>query len=339
MQKFTPVLVATTIAVGIVSVFLWQQLHEERARTAELQKRVTALELAQERRPVWPNRAQVPAAAGEQTATGPAVVQQGADGADAAPNRRAAARGAAAAMAANARDILQDPAARSGIAGLARQALAQRYPDLARELGLSPEQAGKLLDLLANNQLATLGSALGSRTDGSSPQDLRSTAQEAQLKQDEEIRTLLGDAKAQQWKEYQDTLPARQEVARFRTSLEAGGQSLSQGQQRQLTSVLAAEQKRSSAEATQVAQITGSSTSRDPAAALAQNIQRTEESNRRVLDSAAIFLNGQQLDALQAQQEQRLQLTRTMQRFQGARRSGGSGAGGPIDAGAGVARP
>jgi len=307
MKALSSILAITTLAGGVAAALFLQQLQAERLRSDELQNRVTELELALARQPAPAPRPDSPAAA---SATGTAAGQSGALAA-AALDPQPASAGTSARVAVSADDLMKDPDFRASVEAQLRQSIGQAYPDLARELELSPDQARKLLDILATNTMSTITMA----SDGQGNTRIDTRGREAsQAKRDDEIRALLGDSKLQLWKDYEQSMPARQQVVRLRTTLEAGGASLSQRQQQQLITAMAGEQKRQAAEVARTAQVTGGA--RNGPAAMEQMLQLTEEGNRRILDAALAFLNPQQLDALKAQQNMDLAGTRAVIRAQ-----------------------
>jgi hypothetical protein len=311
MPRGTPALAATTVIAGIMSVYFWQQLRAERERTGILQQRVTQLELAQAR----PVQAAAPPLAMQQAgkpAEDPAAVAAGA-GPEAAPRSRAAARESI-------RALLQDPEFRDGMAAPLRAALAQAYPDLAKELNLTPEQANKLLDVISKYQLSSLGNVIGGgAADAAGRQNLQAAVQENERKRDAAISAMLGDAKFQQWKEYESSLGARQQVTRLRQTVDTSGQPLSQQQERQLITALAAEQRRQTEQARLLASPGGASAARDPMAMMEENARRNEENTRRNIEVASVYLNPQQLEAYRNQQSSGQRMANALLRAQRAR--------------------
>jgi hypothetical protein len=312
MPRVTPVLAATTVIAGIMSVYFWQQLRVERERTGILQQRVSQLELAQAR----PVQAAAPPLAmqlvGKPTEE-PATVAAGA-------GPEASVRGRAAAVREGIRGLLQDPEFRDGMTAGLRTALAQAYPDLAKELNLTPEQANRLLDLISKYRLSSLGNVLGGgAADAAGRQNLQAAVQENERKRDAEISAMLGDAKYQQWKEYEGSLDARQQVTRLRQTVDTSGQPLSQQQERQLITALAAEQRRQTEQAQVLAQPAGASAARDPLAMMEENARRAEENNRRNVEVASSYLNPQQLEAYRNQQSSGQRMTSALLRAQRAR--------------------
>jgi hypothetical protein len=118
--------------------------------------------------------------------------------------------------------------------------------------------------------------------------------------------------KTQQWKEYQESLPARDQVDQLRVTLESAGGSLTQRQQQQLVAAMTAEKRWQTAEQRRLRDL--GSDPRTGSSPLELMVQLTEDSNRRVLDASLAFLSPQQFDALKAQQDQSLGATRAMLR-------------------------
>jgi hypothetical protein len=130
---------------------------------------------------------------------------------------------------------------------------------------------------------------------------------------------MLGDAKYQQWKEYEGSLDARQQVTRLRQTVDTSGQPLSQQQERQLITALAAEQRRQTEQAQVLAPPAGASAARDPLAMMEENARRAEENNRRNVEVASSYLNPQQLEAYRNQQGSGQRMTSALLRAQRAR--------------------
>lgn len=314
MKSLTPVFAATSLVAGIAAAYLLLQLRDERTRSHELQERVTALELAQAR----PSATVTPAAI-SQPATAPdatvAVSQPTSTGLGTDPTSAAPSPAAPVRISSN--DLIKDPDFRASMEMSLRQSIGQSYPDLARELELSPEQARKLLDLIASSTIAGMTMI----TDEKGATRVNSgNREQTQARRDDEIRALLGDTKLQQWKSYEQSLPARQQVVRLRTTLESTGGSLNQRQEQQLIASIAEEQKRQTAEAARVAQI--GAAARSGQATLENVIQLTEEGNRRILDASLSYLSPQQQDALRAQQNMELAAMRAMLRMQRPQNAG-----------------
>jgi hypothetical protein len=282
MKKLATALGMVLILVGTMSVLLWRQLESERARNAETLAHVTTLEsMPAVYAPATPNvagaEAPVALSAATQSGTGPGTPTA---------TGQSSARGANP-LAAQIEQLRNSAEGREFQQVMMRRMLEEQYPDVAKELDLSPEKAGKLLDLLAK-QRADLGSdLLSQQTGGAGDRAAREESARALARKEQayeaELATLLGDS-YKKFKEYQDEAAsrqraqyARQETESLRKAIDSGGAPLTDAQFQYLNSALASEQKR--IEAT------------SGGLNMQQQVQRMAEDNRRLVEVAAAHLN------------------------------------------------
>jgi hypothetical protein len=118
------------------------------------------------------------------------------------------------------------------------------HADIGEKLGLSSDEASKLIDLITDQQMAAMQRGREERmADGSG--DRRVTGHEMnQQKNLAEITALIGADKAELYKAYQDTMPARQEVNMLERQLEGIDSTLSKDQRDRMITALAEERKR-----------------------------------------------------------------------------------------------
>jgi hypothetical protein len=121
-----------------------------------------------------------------------------------------------------------------------------------------------------------------------------------------ELAATLGN-KYPKWEEYQSSLQVRQQVSQLKNSLGTSGSTLSDAQSQQLITALAAEQKRINQE-TRNNPMSG----RNQQEILEQQLERTVDSNRRLVDVASGYLNPQQLESYRRQLELQERLQRTI---------------------------
>lgn len=320
MQRFAPLFAASTLVVAIVAGYLFLQLRAEHLRSRQLQERLAQLEFAQGA--IHASVAVAPAVTGSQPAPASSAGQVAAAG---LPGQNTMATEVSRPNAArvDVRDLLKDPDFRAAQLAQRRAQLQRTYAALVRELQLTPAQADALFDLMAKQQLARMSEPARMVANGQVPgeeaqQAMRNAIQENRRAQDAEIATLLGDAAFVQFKEYQDTLGARQRVTQLRAQLAAQGQLLTEEQFKPLITAVAAEQK---LQGQQMAD-REPSTRGNAAAQLAyreQSLKATEESNRRLVRAASPYLDSTQLEALAALLEQDLAMLRANLRVQQAR--------------------
>jgi 3-oxoacyl-ACP reductase-like protein len=317
MKKLTLILAAGMVALGTGAVYLWQQLEAERSLNAALNDRVMALEVAQQALALRPPPA--PAAPAE---TPPAAAAAPAPATPApAGTGQAAANNQGNGLAAVAKEMLSTKAGQDMTRSLLRNVLVQQYPDLGKELGLTPEQVNEFFDLATRQQMELSADSMDLVAGGASPeamQELQRKTQEKQQANEAEIAAMLG-SKYPQFQEYQGTMAARQQVNQLQTALGSSGiTSLTDSQKQGLITALGAEQKR----ITQENLNAPAGARRGNQNYLEQQLEQNADKNRRMVDAASAYLNSQQLDSykkmLDQQQEMISGLARAMGGTQGA---------------------
>jgi hypothetical protein len=293
MSKVTALFVATTAITGIVTAYLWQQLHEERQVTAQLRERETQLELA-----LAQNSAVVVAPMLSATISSPkqvvATVPEASRSAPTDPSMQTAAMA-----------VLRQ--SREGQLAQLRMSLPGAYPDLARELKLTSEQAAALFDLLADQQLEVSNQVSAGMSEEARREFAR-VKREAVIKHQAALELQLGPEKYRQYRQYQQTLPSRMQIQAVRTTLEATLNPLTDYQQTSLLVSLTDEQKRWDEEAR--LRLYSGRAEQTQLESMRESLKVAEESNRRVLEAAQSYLNQQQLAALRNSMEQRLRMIR-----------------------------
>jgi hypothetical protein len=297
MKKLAVALGAALVIAGVAAIHLGQQLHAQREQNASAMTRVTALESAH------PAGAMAVPAINDGTRTAAPVTAVAQPGpAAAAPGARNQSPGRGAdPLRALAEQLQNSPEGREFQRVMMRQTLEDEFPNLAKDLNLSPDKAGKLLDLLAKQRLDLAAEGLGQMRGGT--QDRAARAEMARKREEQarafqaELKSLLGDSYSK-WNDYESAAAdsRRQEYTRMgtqrlRDAITAGGPPLTDAQFQYLNSAITAEQKRIDQETRSVQ----------------QQMQRLPETNRRLVEVAAAHLNPQQLDRyrryLQQQQE------------------------------------
>jgi hypothetical protein len=192
-----------------------------------------------------------------------------------------------------------------------RTALKRRYPLLAREVGVSEQEADKILDLMAESQLRkdAMSAELlagANPADPAAMAELERQHQAREQAQDEEDKNtlvgMLGTARYEKLQYAQETQAAHTRIINLKTLLAQGGQPLTDDQMLSLTRVVAEEQKleekesqdlRANGQYRQVSQV-----------------DRAAQGDRRILDNASGFLSPQQLQTIRTRFEQRQAMER-----------------------------
>jgi len=230
-----PVLALTAAAAAFAasSVYLWNQLREERSRAAqveatsrELNARISELEksrvhIAQNRAPGGGFGSGTP---GSQSATqnaAPDLVEE-----------REAWETMARAEPSEAMLKMMRTSSRA--------AMRQQYGEFAQKIGLSKEMSSQLFDLLTDQQLAGLHDAPDFRNES----DVRRYFEERQRANEAAIADLIGADKAAQLKAYQESLPARMEFEMLAQQLDGSDAPLSAEQRTKLRALYVEERNR-----------------------------------------------------------------------------------------------
>jgi hypothetical protein len=305
MKKPVLVLGAAVVLAGGIAAYLWLELRTTREQGGALVARVAALESAQraaasvplppESHAPEPQAPALPAqAAAVVTKAAPPTVPQ-----SSAPQQPAAnaADPPAAAM-------LQTPQGQDFTRSMMRNAMAQMYPDVQKELGLTAAETERLFTLLSGDEDDLMADTMSLMSGKLSPEERRKIENklvESERTQETKVAALLG-SRYPKWEEYQATSAARQQVTALRTTLSYSGNPLSKPQEEALTTAFAATQSRNMKEQRD--------SLNSPAAAnsMQDSLQTALKAQRELLDAAAPHLNAAQLAQFRRQVEQQEQM-------------------------------
>ena len=119
------------------------------------------------------------------------------------------------------------------------------HADIGEKLGLSQDEANKLIDLMIDQQMAMMDRGRLESGNSSLTPEQRAAANQAQMQKNQaEVTALIGADKVEAYKAYQETMPARQEVAALSRQLEANDVNLSKDQRDRMVTALAEERNR-----------------------------------------------------------------------------------------------
>lgn len=325
MNKSIIALALGTLGFGSASAYLLGELRSEREQTQSLQARVEELERArpQQRNPFdrpQPPPPQVEPAppsvqppppprpqAGSMNETAVAVVSE-----PPVFSTRAVATE-------RQRVLMQDPEYRKAMLAQQKLSMQRMYPDLRTALRLQPQEADRLIDLLAEQQLNMMTNQPPFRARGGPPPDpaelqqYQQQMQQQQRERDAQIASILGDSKLQEWQSYQKTLGARMQIRELRTELAEAGMPLREGQIEPLVNSIAAEQEWRAQDSIKYRGQLNALGNASPAARvemMEQNLERSAEYNRRLHDAAAPYLSNDQLRRFDAHMSQQLEQQR-----------------------------
>jgi hypothetical protein len=331
MRNVLPICAGLVVISGIVSTVMWRELRTERQLVSDLRTQLADSNARLQASLISRN-----------------VVQQ-APAVASAPNvpdaRINSSMPAPAAQPANTNSLLQDARAREKEmmadpeyrkARIAQQRMntERNYPGLAEELGLSQAEADRLFDMLTENQMNMSNELTALRSANAQPDqaanaELQRRMQEMQRQQEEQVAALLGPGRYTQWQAYRETQGGRQQAIQYSTQLAQAGQPLNDVQQRGLTTLLVAEQKRLQQMVEPMARNLSQADPQTRQQMQEQAMKLQEESNRRILDGAAAHLTARQIATLKLQFETQAAMSSAQRRLQQARQEAqGAAAGG-----------
>ena len=308
MRKSELALTAGLIASAAVSVWLWGELRDERARNAELEARATSLP-ARIPAPAVESTPQVaPALAATPTpGPSPAVDSTSTQVARAIQSTQEDPR-------AQLRRMLQDPKYRENWRAQQRLSHALRRDNFIRLLGLTPEQADAIVELELDRRLRAY-----ERTppDPPTPEYVQQRAaldEQEKIEAQARLRELLGEEKRAKLQEYMESRATRMQVDRFRPQF-TGADALRDDQVEPLIAALHVERKQMQQSLDEYEEESARTGTNDWQKRGERRIEELKAAHARMHSAAAPILSGSQLEKLDALLKRELEMTEAQQRL------------------------
>jgi hypothetical protein len=197
------------------------------------------------------------------------------------------------------------------------------YGDLAKQLGLSAQEAEQVMELLADRQMELAAVGMGA-LDPNNPNkdDLAKKTADAGKRYEEQLTAVLGAEKYQQLKDYESSIGDRFMLQQFEGQFASAGTPLDAQQREQLLSLMREERKASPNDAFNNA---------DPAQQMAllrdgnldQFVASQEAMQRRVLAKSREFLTPDQVATYEKVQQQQLDFIKMQMKMAGQMFGGG----------------
>jgi hypothetical protein len=232
----------------------------------------------------------------------PAVTEAGQDQAAGAKSAGSFMKGLA--------KMFTDPEMKKSMRVQQMMGIRMMYADLAKELGLSPQDAEQLMEILADRQM-DLTSASMTALESGDPAAQGSGVADATKRYEEQLKAVLGEEKYKQMQTYETSMGDRWMMQQWDGQFAASGSPLEQRQKDQLLAVMQDERKKAPPSA-----LTSGNTN-DPAQAfkmmqseeaMNQFMNSQQELNQRVLTRSREFLNADQVATLEKAQKQQAEL-------------------------------
>jgi hypothetical protein len=287
-----------TAAFGGSSIYLWQQLDQERERTARVEQQAASLnariaELEKARTQFAERRAET---------SGNFIAGRFGSGEHAAPpppgDKPESAKGQEHQVWTALRPE-RSPAFQKMMRSQIRANNKRVYADVGAKLDLDKETTSKLIDLLTEQQLPNFEVS----RDVNDATEWQHYQEEKQRQNQAQIADLIGPDKAVALQEYQESLPARMEVDMLARQLEGYDAALSTEQRKKLVDVYVEERRRVPMPETYEGM--------DPEAYQKSIYAWQEDYNRRTAEEAARILNGDQLTAFNEMQQWQKEMRET----------------------------
>lgn len=319
--------IATTIALGALCVVQWQKLSEQKVQIVSLrgemeQKAQEVADLQASQKLIEQQRRAFLDQAADLAVKLQARQQADAKATEATvPDAAAAAESAKPAKDANAfgnffAKLMEDPDTKKMIRDQQRMMLDQMYGPLVRKLNLTPEEADRFKDLLADNMMKATekaGSLFGGDAATNRTERLKSLADE-QKAFEEQVRGFLGETGYAQYQDYQQTVGERTQLNQFQQQNAGGENALSEQQTERLLAIMK-EEKQSVAATTGEASLGAGQDAATMEAMFSSEatdkVMQTQESiNQRVYKRAREVLTENQLASFGRFQTNQLQMIR-----------------------------
>ena len=212
--------------------------------------------------------------------------------------------------------MMQDPNMKKFIRDQQRTMMDQLYNPLIKQLGLSPEEAAKFKDLLADNMMtsAEKATSLMGGLSATNRSEWAATLTADQKTFQDQVKAFLGDARYAQYEDYQQTVGERTQLNMFKQQGGAGDNPLNDQQTDQLLAIMKEEKQKAATELGQSFAGAGQDQAKLEAMFSEEQadklFQSQEAVNQRVFERARAVLSTDQLEAFGKFQTNQLQMMR-----------------------------
>lgn len=324
MSRWNVILAITAVTLAGLSAMLYRGLLDERALRLDLAADLAALRESVIHAPIPGSATEAGGEQGLAPAPAPALQTVAVD----ASKRETALRQRAIDQH---RERMRDPEYRAAMLAQQRLNLEMQFPNLAAELGLTPEQTERFLELMARHALAIqdFNMELSAQMfpEGVEPTpELRreyDRRRDAERERHEvERKLLLGEDKYQAWRDFVNSREARGQLQALRGRLSDSASPLHQDQVDQLVPLLTVEQQRYRQEVQalhETMEQTGEAAEMERI--WERRVELLDESQQRALEALKPYMNGEQLEQLRNMQAADLRWEKNRLRMMRANRA------------------
>ena len=223
--------------------------------------------------------------------------------------------------------MFNDPAMKKSMRAQQAFGIRMMYGDLAKELGLSSQDANLVFDLLADRQMDMSTKALGGDGDESKLEANAAEAQKSKSDYDAEIKNILGEERMKKFEDYERTAGERMMLQQYQQSLSGSGTPLDDGQRKTLLGIMSEERLRQPATPLDSGSkdVTGAMKALRSGEGFDQAIASQRDMNQRVLARARTVLSADQIVSFETAQKQMLDMQEMGLKMGKAMMGGGEG--------------
>jgi hypothetical protein len=210
--------------------------------------------------------------------------------------------------------MFTDPEMKKAMRGQQAMGIRMMYSDLAKELGLTPDEATAVSELLTDRQMEMAGKSMemldGDTANAEKLAASGKAATEAREEYDKQIASLLGEDRYKKFQDYEKTVGERVALSQLQQQFAAKGLTIEDGQRKELLNIMVEEREKAPASPFDASSkdVTGQMKALQSDQGITQMLDRQKQINSRVLTRASNVLSPDQVNALRESQEQFLQM-------------------------------
>jgi hypothetical protein len=208
--------------------------------------------------------------------------------------------------------MYSDPEMRQALRSQQAMGIQMMYGDLAKELGLSPEEAARVMELLTDRQMEMTSAGMELLGDGNE-QKLAEAGKSAQAKReqyDSQLKQLLGPERAQRLENYERTMGERMQMQQYQASFTASGVPLADNQREALLKIMGEERLKAPRTVLDPANkdVAAQMKALQAGEGFEELVAQQREINQRVLARAHTVLSPDQMNAFESAQKAQLSM-------------------------------
>lgn len=210
--------------------------------------------------------------------------------------------------------MFTDPEMKKAMRGQQSMMVRMMYADLAKELGLAPEEADQLIELLTERQMGMAAQSMELMGDGGADakklEESGKSINASRKEYDAQINALLGEERAKKFAEYERSIGDRMQMQQVQQAFTASGVPLQDSQRDGLLAIMKEERLKTPASPFDASNkdVSAQMKALQNADAVDKAMQQTQDFNTRVLTRARTVLTPEQINAFEAAQKQQLEM-------------------------------